>query len=618
MHDHRSGFGGILFFIFLLGVASLDLVHAETPQPRAEVGREMRVVEDELVRPKDVAVPNEGAQESLRELVEPKSDQQLEEAHGELHGEIHRLVFKGDVIWLAELKADSALQRFLVGRKMDAEYIRQVIAQVEQSLIDQGYYLASVWLQEIDEDSGVVTLHVDAGRVGNIHFAFKDKQDGTYFSKRQLEKRMRRTVSGDIFNYNDFYADIYDINIHPDLIVDTDFSVESRIEDEILRRDINMNFTVEEKRPLHAVISLNNYGTDATDNWQMGLTLQHLNLSRNDDVLTVSIPLSIDFESLRSVAASYSIPYYARKGGRITTYGGYSKLDAQEVVEEIDIIGEGWFAGVQWSHNLIVGRDHLLAGSVGFVRRYIEDQLVVSDFSTTPRDATVMPYSLALSYTQLKPDRLGGRNMATIQALYNKGDFLGVSGGEDIRTLRPAAEADYFITRFQLARIQPIFGLRDERGQQESQWVLFARAEGQYADGPLIPAEQIGIGGSRSVRGYVEREFFGDDGGFGNLELRTPLLLGMFSRFFNARLAEGQRYPLDRFQGVFFADGGYTRVRQPLPNEDKDEAIYSAGLGFRVAVSDYAQLRADWGFPLTDTEESDSSGAGYIEFQVQF
>ena len=53
-------------------------------------------------------------------------------------------------------------------------------------------------------------------------------------------------------------------------------------------------------------------------------------------------------------------------------------------------------------------------------------------------------------------------------------------------------------------------------------WVLTARAEGQWASEPLISTERFGAGGVNSVRGYREGEVFGDTGWLISLEQKTP------------------------------------------------------------------------------------------------
>jgi hemolysin activation/secretion protein len=53
-------------------------------------------------------------------------------------------------------------------------------------------------------------------------------------------------------------------------------------------------------------------------------------------------------------------------------------------------------------------------------------------------------------------------------------------------------------------------------------WITNLRADGQWANEPLISPEQFGAGGVNSVRGYHEGEVFGDTGWHVSLEQQTP------------------------------------------------------------------------------------------------
>lgn len=53
--------------------------------------------------------------------------------------------------------------------------------------------------------------------------------------------------------------------------------------------------------------------------------------------------------------------------------------------------------------------------------------------------------------------------------------------------------------------------------------LLVVRADLQLSDRPLVPIEQIGIGGQSSVRGYRQDLFLGDNGATFNTELRLPI-----------------------------------------------------------------------------------------------
>lgn len=573
-----------------------------------DVGQEMKAVERAIV---ETAPPRDTAAPMITPLPAPSTNGAAAAQSDGPTTDVRGVRVLGDEADMDRLGVLAELRTQLVGQALTADEVKDRVKAVNQQLVRDGFYLARLSVPPDGVSNGVVTVEADLGRVGRLQYVFPDeRQDGRYFSRRQIERKMAGMAEGSVFNYSVLYERLFEVNSHPDLKLDTDLRVRKELTDERLARFVDPVFKVNEHLPVHVVFDLDNYGTESTDEWNVRLTAQHLNLTRHDDVLTVSLPASIDFSSLLSAAASYYWPYYAGNGGGLTAYGGYSELDSKDVVENVDIVGTGWFGGVQWSHNLYNTPAHLLKGSIGIVRRYIDDQLFVSDYETEPRAVEVMPFSVALGYTGKKADWLNGRNYATVQVLYNVGGLAGTSDDAEIDTQRTGASSDYMVGKLQVGRVQPFAGRRGQDGRRTGQSILFVKAEGQVADGALIPAEQIGVGGAKSVRGYIEREFLGDHGAFGTIELRTPLLLGLLSRPFDA--AKG-RDPIDRLQLVSFVDGGYTSY-----DGGDNQTISSVGLGLRLAVTSHSQLKFDWGFPLQTTDESSSSGAGHVNFQLQF
>ena len=98
--------------------------------------------------------------------------------------------------------------------------------------------------------------------------------------------------------------------------------------------------------------------------------------------------------------------------------------------------------------------------------------------------------------------------------------------GQLYRIQRQTAEADYWVERLQLARIQPLSFREPDPEQQAKQWILFGKLDGQLASGALVPAEAKAVGGLDNVRGYKEREVLGDNGISGTLEVRSPIWVG--------------------------------------------------------------------------------------------
>jgi hemolysin activation/secretion protein len=586
----------------------------------AGVGQELKTVQEEVLSPKSVE-RSEAREEGSIMMSQDERDELRVDLDPTATNVIETIEVAGDQEFLREQGVMRTLRSRLIGKSLETAYVQDVLDSVLEGLYEEGYYLASLWIEPEQTKNGTLTLAFDKGRIGNVSIQYPGAvNEGKYYSRRQIEKRLLRLAPGSAFDYTELRNELYDINSHPDLTLNTDLKVRKEMVDDRITRYIDMEFEVKESLPLHAMIDFNNYGTDASGNWGVGLTVQHLNLTKRDDVLTFSMPFSLDFESLNSYAASYYLPYYiGQKRGAFTLYGGYSDLDADDVIEGIDVKGEGWFAGAQASFGLIDTPAHLWTVSLGAVQRYVEEELIVEDLATQPRDVTIRPMSVAFTYTGKKNDALGGRNFLTLESSFNKGDFAGTSDDEEVQLQRLNAEADYFIQRAQYARLQP-FGGSASGGWLSGQWIVYLKLTGQYASGPLIPAEQIGIGGASSVRGYLEREFLGDDAATGTLELQTPILLGALSAPFTSHdyQAQHRREPIDRLRFLIFVDGGYSHLKEALADEEASQTIASAGAGLRLGLTSSFQAKLDWGFPFSTTDETDQSGRGSINLQLQF
>lgn len=621
----------------------------------SEIGQELRNLEKEILdrkpSPKKTEVKVEKPAEEPKQVpTQPRTEPPVQKDGFK----IEKLEIKGDQALLEKAGLFVPLRGEIVGKILTEREIVHLAAKYQKKLVEQGYYLARVLVPPVDYAEKVVVYEVDAGRIGKRTFYKQTKERvskeagkepkkkepyrGRYFSEAQLRRRLANLKEGTFFDYDEFYRAVYGLNVHPDLTVNTDLRVRSEETPDMRRRHVDMDFFVEERLPLHAVLSVGNSGTKATGDWRPSLTLQHLNLTKHDDILSFNLgPLSTDLEDLKSVAASYYYPYFWKHGGGWTLYGGFSDLSSEDVVEGIDVEGQGWFLGLQNTYNLVNNDAHSVAVSAGLVYRRIRDQLILESdqpgeepFETESREVTLVPLSMAMTYSSARPDRLGGRNFLTAQLIANVEGFLGAADEETIHGLRYNADPTYFIGKLQAARLQPLslFNLGAQGSAKEragGQWLLFAKADGQLASGPLVPAEQKSAGGADSVRGFPERIVLGDEGVTATLELRTPILTDAVrrSQWGGKRLAPGAD-TADRLQLVTFVDGGYVRIREPLGEQD-DYTLASAGLGLRLSVTSSLQMKFDWGVPLTydDVLEEGpdpvkSSGRYHFSAQLQF
>ncbi|MEA5596049.1 ShlB/FhaC/HecB family hemolysin secretion/activation protein [Rivularia sp. UHCC 0363] len=149
------------------------------------------------------------------------------------------------------------------------------------------------------------------------------------------------------------------------------------------------------------------------------------------------------------------------------------------------------------------------------------------------------------------------------------------------------------------------------RGQ--AQWVrllapdtlLLLRGDVQLADRPLVPLEQIGIGGQESVRGYRQDALLADNAVFASAEVRFPI-----ARF------SGENNLLQLAPFVDFGTAWNRGGREDLGSAT-DNTLFSLGLGLRLQLQQRLTARFDWGIPLIKLEgEKDTLQENGLYFSV--
>ena len=584
-------------------------------EPMAGTGGPMRDAERRVLG----ELPKKDAGKQAEIIPEQKPEVSPKPGDEKVLGEIVAVNVFGSTEFAANVGiADRLLEELKGETAKTAGDVSKAIAKVRQDLMKEGYYLLRISLaRENAYDAATKTLSVlvDKGSFGKLTVKFEGEDEGTWFASRQIYRRFKDIEEGQAFDYTRLRSALFDANSHPDLTIDTSIAVRKPIEgegnDKRIARYADLNLDVHESCPFHAVWEVNNYGMEEINEWQTSLTAQYLNLTKHDDVLTISPGMSFGAEMF-SLAASYMLPHEWWLGGNTTLYGGWSYLDVDDIVSQLDLEGTGYFVGLQHSENLYNTDRHQLAVSVGVLWRYIQDQYTALGYELNERGASILPLSLALSYTGKKADFLGGRNFATIQGVYNV-----MTAGDPLDELWTGSEENYWIARWQLARLQPLFGWFDQKTEQDlHQWMLFLKLEGQYTSDTLIPVEKLALGGYNCLRGYRTRGYLGDYGIYGTAEIRTPILVDAFSSIFGDRT---DKTPIDRLQFLGFCDYGIANYNDLPSDYDDNEFLCSFGVGARLAMTKYSQLRCDLAFPIVDGNNPDDNDCEfYLGVQFQF
>ena len=525
------------------------------------------------------------------------------------------------LIGAVDLAEEEGVQQSLEAKLVDGQVkkiadLEAAFADVRKGLAARGYYLAALYPASdnaFNGETGELQLIFDAGYFGNVTVDFADESDFHWYSKEQIEKRVKDVKGNETFNYGKLRTAISNVNYHPDLVADTKISVRNAREgekgDSPYTRYADIDLSVKDSFPLHFVWDINNYGMDEIDEWQSSLTVQYLNLTRADDVLTVTPAMSFNGD-LKSISSSYMRPFDWWRGMSGTVYGGYSSLDSDDVLPQLALEGTGWFAGFNWSANLYDDDKRNFAFNAGVLYRYIEDEWSVAAYKLKKREVGILPLTVGFSYADKKGDWLDGRDFFHIDLSYNL-----ASTEDDLDKYTDRADEHYMILRAGWQRLQPLFASNIPDDQKWRAWSLFTKVEGQFTDDVLISAERLAYGGYNCLRGYRARGYLGDSGVYGTAEFRTPVLCDLFSSTLSTYSGST---PIDRLQFLVFTDLGWINFNDSYPNMEEDEFLFSAGFGARMAITKYTSFNCDVAFPLNRAyaHEKDEDIEVYLSAKV--
>jgi hemolysin activation/secretion protein len=132
----------------------------------------------------------------------------------------------------------------------------------------------------------------------------------------------------------------------------------------------------------------------------------------------------------------------------------------------------------------------------------------------------------------------------------------------------------------------------------------YVRAYAQLTNDPLVPFEQLGLGGLDTVRGYYEQEALVDSGGGIQTELRSPS--------FADRLGTDA---VNEARVHLFADTAAGTNHLSLPGTTSHVVLGSVGVGARVRVFDVMNAEVQNAIALSDGPNT-KSGADSVLFRL--
>ena len=347
----------------------------------------------------------------------------------------------------------------------------------------------------------------------------------------------------------------------------------------VQRGESILHVDVKERLPFLVALEFNNYQSPNIGAERGSVTLVHQNLTGHGDVLGFTFWRSSGLEL--QVDTSYTLPLTPRETSLSLRYQRTNSSVIEDLFAPLDIESQSEIFSVTLRHPVYRTLRQELALSLTGEHLRSETELLGEPFSFSPGTENGEAVDTAGRFA-LEWFHRSAEQVMAVRSRFSLGfDALGATINADADV--PDGRFFKWLGQFQWGR---------RLGLWNSQ--VFFRLDVQLTTEPLLPLEQIAIGGRFSVRGYRENTMVRDNGLMGSLEARIPLLE-------NRRWAEFVRI----VPFVDFGRGWNRMVATPEPTN-----LASIGLGlqwsatWRTMVPLRAYFEVFWGYKLIDVETS--------------
>lgn len=439
---------------------------------------------------------------------------------------------------------------------------------ITQLYIDKGYITSGALIPaEQNITSGVVTIQIAEGSLENIQIIGTRRLNPNYIRSRLALAQQTP------LNRDRLLEALQLLQLNP-LIesLSVELSAGTRFGSNLLV------VKVKEATSFNVQFGLDNNRSPSVGSFQRSVQITEGNLFGIGDGIGV---FYANTDGSNQIDVKYTIPLTPQNTTLTFNYGYSSSNVIEEPFDELDISSNSSDYQITLRHPVIQTPRQELALGVTASHRQTQTFLGFENtgpFPLTPgADEQGRLKITALRFFQEWTQR-SEVSVFALRSQFSFGiDALGATINEGDANFEAQPDSRFFVWRGQAQWVR-LLG-RDTP--------LIIRGDLQLADRRLLSSEQIGLGGQASIRGYRQDALLADNGAFGSIEVRLPIL----------RLNKQQAL----LQLIPFVDIGTAWNNSGGPNIDPD-FLASTGLGLRYQISDRLDARFDWGIPLVSAD----------------
>ncbi|CAB1367489.1 ShlB/FhaC/HecB family hemolysin secretion/activation protein [Denitratisoma oestradiolicum] len=454
---------------------------------------------------------------------------------------------------------------------------------------EAGYPVVQVALPEQKLDDGVVQLRVIEGRFKEIQV-----NGNKEYSSEQIRTSLPSLKEGTSPQVRQLDRDIRQANENPGRRLAVNLQPGGAL------GEIKARVDVSDEKIERYLATLDNTGTRQTGFWRLGLGYQHANVAQRQHVFSFQYVTAPErLKDVQVLSAGYRIPLPAQASS-LDLMMAYSNVKAgvtPTVVGSLFFAGEGAIFGIKLTRRLesLPEWEHKL--SLGLDIKDFRNECALGVFGAAgcgEAGASIALHPVTVGYS-------GGLVQPAMQAQWNLSWSRNLPGGgrggrEDFITARALSNPHFSVLRAGASAQWPLM----------SQWMLRLGGQLQDTRDALVMAEQFGVGGAQSVRGYAERAASNDRGYSMNLEFYTPDL----SNWLNVSNAS--------LRGLLFLDSGTLFRNRRLATETGETAgtrLTSVGIGLRASLGKNWSIVSDLGHVM-ETTSGRAQGAQHVHFSL--
>ncbi len=465
-----------------------------------------------------------------------------------------------------------------LNRPLTIAELFKVRSEITKLYINKGYITSGAFIPPQKFKDGVVEIKVIEGKLEDIKVRGNQKLKRSY-----IRSRLARSTKKPL-NREKLLKALQLLQINP-LIenISAKLSAGTRPGESLLEIEI------QEANTFQTSLVLDNARSPSVGTFRRQIQVGDTNLLGYGDSISGSYK---NTDGSNSFDFHYKLPINPRNGTISLNYGISENKVIEEPFNVLDIQSDSRYYEVSFRQPIVEKTQQELGLGVTLSRResearFLEDQV---PFQASGADAEGKTKVSAIRFFQDWTSR-DRKQVFALRSQFSIGvDWLNSTINET------SPDSNFYAWRGQMQWVRLL----------AKDTLLLLRGDMQFADRPLVPFEQFGLGGQESIRGYRQDALIKDNGIFASAEVRIPIV--RFSR--NKSLL--QVAPFIDFGTAWNRSG-----RENTSSNSEPNTLVSAGLGLRLQLEDRLSARFDWGIPLVSVSgDKDSLQENGLYFSI--